>query len=76
MMAAELDSERVAVYREQSIYQLRTYTDIFLTCDTSLARTILLPQGLGKTYWTRASGWLLRAITDALGAKYAVSEVR
>jgi len=76
MMAAELDPEQAAVYCEQSIYQLRTYIDILLNRDTGLARTILLPQGLGKTHWTRASGWLLRAITDVLGAKYAVSEVR
>jgi hypothetical protein len=66
MMAAALDAQRAAVYREQAVYQLRTYADVFLNRETGLARTILLPEGPGKTYWTRATGWLLWAITGVL----------
>jgi len=66
MMAAELDPQRSAVYREQAVFQLRTYTDVFLDRETGLAKTILLPEGPGKTYWTRAGGWLLWAITGVL----------
>ena len=31
-----------------------------------LARTILTPAGLGRTYWCRASGWLMYALTSVL----------
>jgi rhamnogalacturonyl hydrolase YesR len=34
--------------------------------DTGLARTLYRSDGVGKTYWTRASGWLLWAITAML----------
>jgi unsaturated rhamnogalacturonyl hydrolase len=54
------------VYRDQAVFQLRTYIDTFLDKDTGLAKTILLKSGLGKTYWTRASGWLLWSITGVL----------
>lgn len=53
-------------YRDQALYQLRTYTDIFLDRRKGLAKTILLKDGLGSTYWTRASGWLLWSITGVL----------
>ncbi len=66
MLAAELDAERRAVFREQAVYQLRAYTDVFLMKETGLARTILQKDGLGKTYWTRATGWLLWATTSVL----------
>jgi rhamnogalacturonyl hydrolase YesR len=45
---------------------VRTYTDVFLMRDTNLAKTVLLPKGLGNTYWTRASGWLLWSLVDVL----------
>jgi len=65
-MAARLDPERGWVYRDHAVFQLRTYIDTFLVRETGLARTILLNDGPGKTYWTRASGWLLWAITATL----------
>lgn len=66
MMAAVLDPQRGWVYRDQAVYQLRTNIDVFLVHETELAKTILLNSGLGKTYWTRASGWLMWAITGML----------
>jgi hypothetical protein len=62
MMASVLDREKGQVYQEQALCQLRIYIDTFLVRETGLVRTILLKPGLGKTYWTRASGWLLWAI--------------
>jgi hypothetical protein len=66
MIAARLDSQHSAVYRAQAIYQLRTNLDVFLIKETGLAKTILLASGLGRTYWTRATGWLLWSITGVL----------
>jgi hypothetical protein len=59
MMASVLERKNGMVFREQALYQLRTYFDMFLTSDRGLSKTILLEDGLDKTYWTRASGWLL-----------------
>lgn len=64
MIAAALGGS--ADYRDQALYQLRTYTDTFLDRTKGLAKTILLKDGLGSTYWTRASGWLLWSITGVL----------
>ena len=66
MIAYRLDPGRGWVYRDQAVFQLRTSVDTFLVKQTGLAKTILLKDGLGKTYWTRASGWLLWSITGVL----------
>ena len=66
MMASVLDRGDGQVYQEQAVCQLRTYIDVFLIKETGLVRTILLKEGLGKTYWTRASGWLAWAIIGVL----------
>ncbi len=66
MSAASLNRILENVLREQAIFQLRSYVDTFLDRDKGLAKTVLLRDGLGKTYWTRASGWLLWAITAVL----------
>jgi len=66
ILAAMLSQEHGEVYRRQAILQLRTYTDVFLVKEIGLARTVLLKDGLGKTYWTRASGWLLWAMVTVL----------
>lgn len=55
-----------AVYRDQAVYQIRTYVDTFLDKEKGLAKTILFEAGIGKTYWTRATGWLLWSITGVL----------
>ncbi len=66
MIASTLDSRHGDVYREQAVFQLRAYIDVFLNKETKLAKTMLLKDGIGKTYWTRASGWLLWSITGVL----------
>lgn len=66
MVGALLDGDNATAYRDQAIYQLRTSIDTFLVPETGLAKTLYRSGGLGKTYWTRASGWLLWAITAML----------
>lgn len=53
-------------YRDDAVYQLRTAIDTFLMEDTDLAKTLYRDGSVGKTYWTRASGWLLWSITAML----------
>jgi rhamnogalacturonyl hydrolase YesR len=66
MVGALLDARNSAAYCDQALYQLRTSIDTFLIQDTGLAKTLYRSDGVGKTYWTRASGWLLWAITGML----------
>lgn len=66
MSASVLDREYERAFREQAVFQLRTYVDTFLDPAKRLAKTVLFKDGLGKTYWTRASGWLLWAIASVL----------
>jgi rhamnogalacturonyl hydrolase YesR len=66
MIGAALDAQKAAAYRDQALYQLRTSIDTFVMKDTGLAKTLYRNDGVGKTYWTRASGWLLWAITAML----------
>jgi hypothetical protein len=66
MVGARLDQRNAAAYREQAIFQLRTSIDTFLMKDTGLAKTLYRNGETGKTYWTRASGWLLWSITSLL----------
>ncbi len=66
MIAYAIDPAHGAAWREQAVYQLRTYTDIFLDRKKGSAKTILLKDGIGQTYWTRATGWLLWSITGLL----------
>ena len=66
MIAASMDSQNEAAYRDQAIYQLRTSIDTFLMKDTGLAKTLYRNGQTGNTYWTRASGWLLWSITALL----------
>jgi rhamnogalacturonyl hydrolase YesR len=66
MIGAACDPRNAAAYREQALYQLRTSIDTFLMKDSGLAKTLYRNDGVGNTYWTRASGWLLWAITAML----------
>ncbi len=66
MLAADLSGQHADVLRRQAIIQILSYTDVFLSKDTGLARTVLFKDELGKTYWTRASGWLLWAMINVL----------
>jgi rhamnogalacturonyl hydrolase YesR len=66
MIGAALDGQNGAAYRNQALHQLRTSINTFLMKDTGLAKTVYRGDGVGKTFWTRASGWLLWAITSML----------
>jgi rhamnogalacturonyl hydrolase YesR len=66
MIGAALDTQNADAYRDQALYQLRTSIDTFLMKDSGLAKTLYRSDGVGKTYWTRASGWLLWSITSML----------
>jgi len=66
MIGAGFDARNAASYRDQALYQLRTSIDTFLMKDTGLAKTLYRNDGVGRTYWTRASGWLLWALTAML----------
>lgn len=66
MLAAELDHEHRELFREEAVLQVRRYTDIFLNRRTGLTKTMLKKEGLGQTHWTRATGWLLWAMTSVL----------
>ncbi len=66
MIGYRLDPACGSAFLEQAVYQLRTYIDTFLVREVGLAKTILTADGLGKTYWTRAGGWLSWAIVSML----------
>ena len=66
MIGYALDPSGGAAFRDQAVYQLRTFVDVFLDRQLGLAKTILGPDGTGVTYWTRATGWLLWSITGVL----------
>jgi rhamnogalacturonyl hydrolase YesR len=66
MVAYRLAPEKDAAFLDSAVIQLRTYIDTFLIAQTGLAKTMLTDEGLGNTYWTRASGWLMWAITAVL----------
>lgn len=66
MQAASVDPERGWPYVKLAASQLRAYTDAFLDRTSGLARTIMGPRGLGKTYWCRAQGWLMWSFTAVL----------
>ena len=66
MIGARLTAPSATAYCDQALFQLRTSIDVFLMHDTGLARTLYRKDGVGKTSWTRASGWLLWAITAML----------
>ncbi len=66
MIGYALDPANGAAYRDQAVSQLRKYIGVFLDREKGLAKTILLQDGLGVTYWTRATGWLLWSITGVL----------
>lgn len=66
MRSAAIESENGWVYRKQAVIQLRAYIDVFLDRSNGLAKTILGPEGVGKTYWCRAQGWLMWCFTAGL----------
>jgi hypothetical protein len=66
MQAASVDPEGGWVCVKAASAQLRAYIDVFLDPAIGLAHTILGPKGLGKTFWSRAQGWLIWSFTAIL----------
>jgi rhamnogalacturonyl hydrolase YesR len=61
LMSAALVAEKAdaQTYIKHAIVQLRSYIDVFLNRTNGLSHTILGPEGVGKTFWGRAQGWLI-----------------
>jgi rhamnogalacturonyl hydrolase YesR len=59
MQAASVAGEGGAVYLKAAAMQLRAYIDVFLNRSNGLCHTIMGPKGVGKTFWSRAQGWLI-----------------
>jgi hypothetical protein len=68
MISAEFNDKERRRFHDVACEQMRHYIDVFLVRETGLAKTMYLPDedSLGKTYWTRASGWLMWAMTSLL----------
>ena len=66
MIASVLDDKIGEVYREQALYQIKTGTSFYLDNEKKIASTVLYPNGVGETFWCRASGWLSYALTGVL----------
>jgi hypothetical protein len=76
MRAAEIDPETGWPYRKAAVAQTRAYIDVFLDRDLGLSKTLIGPQGLGKTYWGRAQGWLMWTIIAGLRGMQADDPAR
>lgn len=66
MIASVLDDEIGKVYRDQALFQIKTGTSFYLDKEKDLARTVLYRNGVGRTFWCRASGWLSYALVGVL----------
>lgn len=66
MIASQLEARIGDVYRDQALHQILTCTELFLDGAKGLARTVLTPKGVGRTFWCRASGWLAYALAGVL----------
>jgi rhamnogalacturonyl hydrolase YesR len=59
MAALVADEKDAYAYTRMATQQLRNYINVFLNPTNGLAHTSLGPDGLGKTFWGRAQGWLI-----------------
>ncbi len=66
MQAASVAGENAWIYTNAAAMQLRAYTDVFLNREKGLSHTIMGPDGVGKTFWGRAQGWLIWSFTAVL----------
>ena len=66
--ASELVDEKTAqVFLKNAVFQARTSITLFFDKEKKLTRTIYLDQKEpGKTYWCRASGWMIYTLTGLL----------
>jgi rhamnogalacturonyl hydrolase YesR len=59
MQAASVAGESGWIFTKAAATQLCAYIDVFLNRNTGLCHTIMGPKGVGKTFWSRAQGWLI-----------------
>jgi rhamnogalacturonyl hydrolase YesR len=59
MAALVADKNDAYAYTRMATTQLRNYIDVFLNRKLGLSHTLIGPEGLGKTFWGRAQGWLI-----------------
>ncbi|HUX59568.1 MAG TPA: glycoside hydrolase family 88 protein [Bacteroidales bacterium] len=66
--ASELVDEKTAqVFLKNAVFQARTSITLFFDKEKKLTRTIYLEgKEPGKTYWCRASGWMIYTLTGLL----------
>lgn len=62
-----VDESTSKVYLKNAVYQAKTSINLFYDSEKNLTRTIYLEQKEpGKTYWCRASGWMVYTLTALL----------
>jgi rhamnogalacturonyl hydrolase YesR len=65
--SALTDEHTSAVYLKNAVFQTKTSINLFYDAEKKLTRTIYLEQKEpGKTYWCRASGWMVYTLTALL----------
>lgn len=65
--SALVDKQTAEVYLKDAVFQAQTSISLFYDTQKKLTRTIYLEQSEpGKTYWCRASGWMLYTLTALL----------
>lgn len=65
--SALVDKHTAEVFLKNAIFQTKTSINLFYDTEKKLTRTIYLEQKEpGKTYWCRASGWMVYTLTALL----------
>ena len=65
--SALVDKSTADVFLKNAVFQARTSIDLFFDKEKKLTRTIYLDQKEpGKTYWCRASGWMIYTLNGLL----------
>ena len=65
--SALVDESTSKVYLKNAVFQTKTSISLFFDTEKKLTRTIYLEQKEpGKTYWCRASGWMVYTLTALL----------
>lgn len=65
--SALVDKHTAEVFLKNAIFQTKTSINLFYDTEKKLTRTIYLEQSEpGKTYWCRASGWMVYTLTALL----------
>ncbi|MBK7711846.1 MAG: glycoside hydrolase family 88 protein [Bacteroidales bacterium] len=65
--SALIDKQTAEVFLKNAVFQAKTSISLFYDTEKNLTRTIYLEQKEpGKTYWCRASGWMVYTLTALL----------